>query len=216
MTQDNLATKDGVVIVGKKITGYKVIAGDIQEVEEKHDVKMHEAIDRPERLEGMTFKIKPPTQSDALYITMNHIVLEDGSIHPFEIFVNSKNMDNFQWIVSQTRLISALFRKGGDVTFIIGEMKAVHQPNGGYFKKGGKYMNSLVAEIGHVIEEYLIIIGYLKPKKVDKEVMDFIVSKMTDIATDGKMLECPACKERAAIIMDGCLTCTSCGHSKCG
>jgi hypothetical protein len=117
---------------------------------------MHEAIKRTETLDGTTYKIKTPQSEHALYITINDMVL-DGVKYPYEIFINSKNMEHFQWILALTRVISAAWRKGGNADFLIDELKAVFDPKGGYYKKGGVYMPSLVAEIGHVIEKHLRI-----------------------------------------------------------
>ena len=137
-------------------------------VPEKHVadvIQMHERIERPEILIGSTYKLKSPLFEHALYVTINDIVLNAGSEHeqrrPFEIFINSKNMDHFQWIVALTRIMSAVFRKGGDVTFLVDEMKAVFDPKGGYFKAGGVYMPSLVAELGSIVEDHLKSIGLM-------------------------------------------------------
>ncbi len=128
-------------------------------------IQMHEKIERPEVLIGSTYKIKSPLFEHALYVTINDIVLNAGNEHelrrPFEIFINSKNMDHFQWIVALTRIMSAVFRKGGDVTFLVDEMKAVFDPKGGYFKAGGVYMPSLVAELGSIVEDHLKSIGLM-------------------------------------------------------
>ena len=144
--------------IEKKITGYEVAreqppaghptAAPTPEPESKV-VQMHEKLERPEMLMGSTYKIKTPLSEHALYVTINDVVLNPGTEHelrrPFEIFINSKNMDHFQWIVALTRIISAVFRKGGDVTFLVEELRSVFDPRGGYFKKGGRYMPSLVA-----------------------------------------------------------------------
>ncbi len=194
--------------------------------------QMNEHLDRPEMLFGSTYKIKTPLSEHALYVTINDIVLNAGTPHevrrPFEIFINSKNMDHFQWIVALTRIISAVFRKGGDVTFLVEELKAVFDPRGGYFKKGGKYMPSLVAEIGDVIENHLRLIGMLEPEGLDEHQKAFLEAKRAEYEskqagaanTDsdyppGAQL-CPKCQTKAMIQMDGCLTCLSCGESKCG
>jgi hypothetical protein len=128
-------------------------------------IQMHERIERPEVLIGSTYKIKSPLVEHAMYVTINDIVLNAGSEHeqrrPFEVFINSKSMEHFQWIVALTRIMSAVFRKGGDVTFIVEEMKAVFDPKGGYFKAGGVYMPSLVAELGSIVEDHLKQIGLL-------------------------------------------------------
>ncbi|PIQ38643.1 MAG: NrdJb [Lysobacterales bacterium CG17_big_fil_post_rev_8_21_14_2_50_64_11] len=135
-------------------------------------IQMHERLERPQVLVGSTYKIKSPLVEHAMYVTINDIVLNPGTEHelrrPFEVFINSKNMDHFQWIVALTRIMSAVFRKGGDVTFLVDEMKAVFDPRGGYFKAGGLYMPSIVAEIGAVVEEHLKSIGLI----VDDELSD--------------------------------------------
>ncbi len=127
--------------------------------------RMSEDLRRPEVLLGSTYKIKTPLSEHALYVTVNDIVLNEGTEHeqrrPFEIFINSKNMDHFQWIVALTRIMSAVFRKGGDITFLVEELRSVFDPRGGYFKKGGRFMPSLVADIGDVLEHHLRRIGML-------------------------------------------------------
>jgi len=149
--------------IDKKITGYEVSKPEDKQKEATQAIKetaeiihMHEKLERPEMLLGSTYKIKTPLSEHALYITINDVVLNPDTEHelrrPYEIFINSKNMDHFQWIVALTRIISAVFRKGGDVTFLVDELRSVFDPRGGYFKKGGKYMPSLVAEIGDAIE----------------------------------------------------------------
>lgn len=170
------------VKIDQKITGYSVVSAEdkakaavqaeavAREVAEAEQpsatvIQMHERIERPEVLIGSTYKIKSPLFEHALYVTINDIVLNAGSEHehrrPFEIFINSKNMDHFQWIVALTRIMSAVFRKGGDVTFVVDEMKAVFDPKGGYFKAGGVYMPSLVAELGAIVEDHLKSIGMM-------------------------------------------------------
>ena len=128
-------------------------------------ILMHEKLERPEALVGSTYKIKSPLVEHAMYVTINDIVLNPGTEHelrrPFEVFINSKNMDHFQWVVAITRIMSAVFRKGGDVTFLVEELKAVFDPRGGYFKAGGVYMPSIVAEIGSVIEQHMKSIGLI-------------------------------------------------------
>jgi hypothetical protein len=130
---------------------------------ESNVVWMHEKVERPEVLVGSTYKIKTPVSDHAMYVTINDIVLNEGTRHeqrrPFEIFINSKNLDHFQWIVALTRIISAVFRKGGDVTFLVDELKAVFDPRGGYWQSGGKFMPSIIAELGYVIEKHLQSIG---------------------------------------------------------
>lgn len=170
------------VKIDQKIKGYSVISAEDKakaavkadavarevaeaELPNANVIQMHERIERPEILIGSTYKIKSPLFEHALYVTINDIVLNAGTEHehrrPFEIFINSKNMDHFQWIVALTRIMSAVFRKGGDVTFVVDEMKAVFDPKGGYFKAGGVYMPSLVAELGAIVEDHLKSIGLM-------------------------------------------------------
>jgi hypothetical protein len=201
--------------------------------EEEKIVHLHEKLQRPEMLLGSTYKVKTPLSEHALYITINDVVLNTGTKHelrrPFEIFINSKNMDHFQWIVALTRIVSAVFRKGGDVTFLVEELRSVFDPRGGYFKKGGKYMPSLVAEIGDAIECHLRMIGMLKDEGLDEHQKKLVAEKRAQYESavegtgpvesegfpEGAQL-CVKCHTKAAIQMDGCLTCLNCGESKCG
>jgi hypothetical protein len=144
-------------------------------------IQMHESLERPETLVGSTYKIKSPLFEHALYVTVNDIVLNAGTKHemrrPFELFINSKNMDHFQWIVALTRILSAVFRKGGDVTFIVEELKAVFDPRGGYFKAGGVYMPSIVAEIGGVVEQHMKSIGLIHDPEMSDATRALIAEK---------------------------------------
>ena len=200
-------------------------------------IQMHEKLERPEMLLGSTYKIKTPQSEHALYITINDVVLNRGTEHelrrPYEIFINSKNMDHFQWIVALTRIISAVFRKGGDATFLVDEMRSVFDPRGGYFKKGGKYKPSLVAEIGDAIECHMKMIGMIEDTGFDdcqKEMLDAKRREYDAIHGTGRTHEgqgevtdfpknahlCNKCNTKAVISMDGCMTCLNCGDSKCG
>ena len=167
------------------------------------------------------------------YRPFDDVILNHGTEHelrrPFEIFINSKNMDHFQWIVALTRIISAVFRKGGDVTFLAEELRSVFDPRGGYFKRGGKYMPSLVAEIGDAIECHLRMIGMLKDDTLDEHQQKLVEEKRAQYDSMTKQAEeksqgdfpassqlCAKCHTKAVIQMDGCMTCLSCGDSKCG
>ena len=196
-------------------------------------IRMHEEIQRPEMLIGSTYKIKTPVSEHAMYVTINDIVLNEGTQHelrrPFEVFINSKNLDHFQWIVALTRVISAVFRKGGDTTFLVDELKAVFDPRGGYWQPGGKFMPSTIAELGYVIERHLQSIGLLKKPEMDEHLRKLVTekraefearTKQTDafsssVFPDGAQL-CPKCSTAAVVLMDGCQTCLNCGDSKCG
>ena len=133
-------------------------------------IRMHEKLERPEMLIGSTYKVKPPVADHAMYVTINDILLNEGTPHenrrPFEIFINSKNLDHYQWIVALTRIISAVFRKGGDSTFLVEELKAVFDPRGGYWQPGGKFMPSIIAELGHIIEKHMISIGLIQIRQI--------------------------------------------------
>lgn len=219
--------------ISDKITGYEVVKNEEPKAPESNVVQMHEKLERPELLAGTTYKIKTPLTEHALYVTINDIILNPGTEHerrrPFEIFINSKNMDHFQWVVALTRVISAVFRKGGDVTFLVEELHSVFDPRGGYFKKG-RYTPSIVAELGDVIEKHLKMIGLLPADPIDEHRKQFIAEKRAEVAsrTGGKSDAdangefpsdaqlCSKCSTKAVIRMDGCVTCLNCGDSKCG
>jgi hypothetical protein len=196
-------------------------------------VRMHEKLDRPEMLRGSTYKVKTPVDDHAMYVTINDIVLNMGtqyeSQRPFEIFVNSKNLDHYQWIVALTRIMSAVFRKGGDVAFIVDELKAVFDPRGGYWQPGGKYMPSIIAELGHIVEKHLQYIGMLPTDGIDEHQRKLINAKRQEYEQSRKQQDafaksefpegsrmCGKCSTVAVVMMDGCMTCLSCGDSKCG
>ena len=196
-------------------------------------IQMHERLERPEMLVGSTYKVKTPLSEHALYVTINDVILNQGTEHelrrPFEVFINSKNMEHFQWIVALTRIISAVFRKGGDVTFLVEELQAVFDPRGGYFKKGGRYIPSLVAEIGDAIEHHMQSIGLLEAPELEEHQKQLIADKRRQYEkVEGLKLDesgqsfpesaqlCVKCNTRATVQMDGCMTCLNCGDSKCG
>ncbi|MEM6409467.1 MAG: adenosylcobalamin-dependent ribonucleoside-diphosphate reductase [Pseudomonadota bacterium] len=173
-------------------------------------VYMSEPLDRPNELEGQTYKVKWPDSEHALYITINDIVL-NGHRRPFEVFINSKNMEHFAWTVALTRMISAVFRRGGDVSFVVEELKAVFDPRGGAWM-GGKYIPSILAAIGGVIEQHMIATGFIAGEgmglKSDPS------AKVAAIGQRGKA--CPSCGSYEMRMVEGCMTCASCGFSKCG
>jgi len=196
-------------------------------------VRMTEEVQRPEMLVGSTYKVKTPVSDHAMYVTINDIVLNEGTPYeqrrPFEVFINSKNLDHFQWIVALTRIISAVFRKGGDVTFLVDELKAVFDPRGGYWQAGGKFMPSIIAELGYIIEKHLQTIGLLKKPELEENEKKLIAEKRAEFEQrtkqtdafakshfpDGAQL-CAKCSTAAVVMMDGCMTCLNCGDSKCG
>src|SRR6266576_2349814 len=186
-------------------------------------IRMHERLERPEVLIGSTYKIKTPISDHAMYVTINDIVLNEGTEYeqrrPFEIFINSKNLDHFQWIVALTRIISAVFRKGGDVTFLVDELKAVFDPRGGYWQPGGKFMPSIIAELGYVIEKHLQTIGLIRKTQLDPHQQKLVDEKRAEFQARARQADafakshfpegaqlCGRCSTAAVVMMDGCLT----------
>lgn len=242
--------------IERKIVSYRVnedkqtdAQGGAEERELADVIQMHETLQRPEMLIGSTYKLKVPehVSPHAMYITINDIILNEGTEHesrrPFEVFINTKNLDHFQWIVALTVIMSAVFRKGGDITFLVDELRSVFDPRGGYWVKGS-YKQSIIAEIGDVIERHLIRIGMINPPELDESKKELIRQKREQLAQkeasvalakeeDAQAAQasaeaktddgfppdarlCDKCRHRAAILMDGCLTCLNCGDSKCG
>jgi hypothetical protein len=237
--------------ISKNIAGYEVIKPEEelaarQRAEEEKEartsakiIRMTEKVMRPEgmeSLEGSTYKIKTPLDDHAMYVTINDIILNLGTEHeqrrPFEIFINSKNMDHFQWIVALTRLMSAVFRKGGDVTFLAEELQAVFDPKGGYFKPGGRFMPSIIAEIGDVIAHHMQKIGLMEKEELSEQQKLILDQKRAEVEGAQKKTVaepaaedtgypasatlCNKCYTKAVVVMDNCATCLSCGYSKCG
>src|SRR5437868_644468 len=196
-------------------------------------IRMHAQLERPEVLVGSTYKIKAPISDHALDVTINDIVLNEGFYFEqntaYEIFINSKNLDHFQWIVALTRIISAVFRKGGDVTFLVDELKAVFDPRGGYWQPGGKFMPSIIAELGYVIEKHLQSIGLIRKTQLDPHQQKLVDQKRAEFQARARQADafakphfpegaqlCGRCSTAAVVMMDGCMTCLNCGDSKCG
>jgi len=207
--------------IEQKITAYEVVNTGAEQTEATV-TQIAPLLERDDVLEGTTYKIKTPLSEHALYITINDVMMKRGEAdehkRPFEIFINSKNMENFSWIVALTRVISAVFRKGGDVTFLVEELKAVFDPRGGYYKKGGKYMPSLVAEIGEVIQQHMISIGMMEGQLATPELEAKRAKAQETLGEEGMRNAhcCPKCNAKALVRLDNCDTCLECGHSKCG
>jgi len=175
-------------------------------------IYLSEPLDRPAALEGQTYKVKWPGSEHALYITLNDIVIA-GHRRPFEVFINSKNMEHFAWTVALTRMISAVFRRGGDISFVVEELKAVFDPRGGAWMEG-RYIPSILAAIGGVIERHLIAIGF-----IEGEGLGLKSDPKADVIAVGEAprgAACTSCGAYAMRMIEGCMTCGSCGHSKCG
>ncbi|MGR3492270.1 MAG: adenosylcobalamin-dependent ribonucleoside-diphosphate reductase [Shimia sp.] len=174
-------------------------------------VHLTDPLDRPAALEGQTYKLKWPDSEHAIYITVNDILL-NGHRRPFEVFINSKNMEHFAWTVALTRMISAVFRRGGDVSFVVEELKAVFDPRGGAWM-GGKYVPSILAAIGGVIEQHMVAIGFIAGEgmglKADPKAEVTVSARPTGPA-------CSNCGSYDVRMVEGCATCANCGFSKCG
>ncbi|NGM44016.1 adenosylcobalamin-dependent ribonucleoside-diphosphate reductase [Rhodobacter sp. SGA-6-6] len=173
-------------------------------------VYLSDPLDRPAALEGQTYKIKWPGSEHALYITINDIIIA-GHRRPFEVFINSKNMEHFAWTVALTRMISAVFRRGGDISFVVEELKAVFDPRGGAWMEG-KYIPSILAAIGGVIERHLIDIGFIAGEGLGLK----SDPKAAVMAVGARGASCPACGAQEMRMVEGCMTCGACGHSRCG
>ena len=202
--------------IDSKIVGWSVNASVTEQQEPPKTVEpipVKPLRQRPEKLNGSTYKVKTPLSEHAMYITLNDVVI-DGQRRPFEIFINCKDMKSYPWIVALTRLMSAVFRNGGDVTFLIDELKFVFDPNGGYFSKG-KYVPSVISEIGDVIEQHLIECGlFQRDDSLKQSAIAMVQAKQVDVQHEG-LSRCPKCGDTSIVVKEGCEICLSCGASKC-
>jgi len=201
--------------------------------------QLFQPLDRPNDLQGKTYKLRWPETDHAIYITMNDIIDDQGRIRPFEIFINSKNTEHYAWTVALTRMISAVFRRGGDVSFVIEELKAVFDPRGGQWMNG-RYVPSLLAAIGDVIEQHMLFTGFRKKANrtipID-ETKQLNVAALSsggsgaNVKSDAKIIkdsllldsngkapfrQCPKCGQPSLVREEGCDSCRSCAYSKCG
>ena len=176
-------------------------------------IYMSEPLDRPSTLDGNTYKLKWPDSEHAIYVTINDIIVNDMR-RPFEVFINSKNMEHFAWTVGLTRMISAVFRRGGDVSFVVDELKAVFDPRGGAWV-GGKYIPSILAAIGGILEEHMMKIGFIKDSDKSLFHKSGEVTKVENLKLS-RQKSCTSCGQFDLQMIEGCMTCRSCGYSKCG
>jgi len=176
-------------------------------------IYMAEPLDRPSTLDGNTYKLKWPDSEHAIYVTINDIIVNDKR-RPFEVFINSKNMEHFAWTVGLTRMISAVFRRGGDVSFVVDELKAVFDPRGGAWV-GGKYIPSILAAIGGILEEHMMKIGFIKDSDTSLFHKSGEVTKVENLKLS-RQKSCTSCGQFDLQMIEGCMTCRSCGYSKCG
>lgn len=199
----------------------KIVGWNVRTVHDEngntHTVKEAETLERPRVVEGRTYKISPAVTDSAMYITINDAIMDDGSRRPVEMFINTKHVAHQQWITALTRMVSAIFRKPGPYLFVADELKEIFDPQGGYFD-GGKMMPSVVAHVADVLKEHFIWIGAMEApvlSAVQKEVIAEKVAQADAAGVTGGQV-CTKCHETAVIMLDGCMTCTSCGDSKCG
>ena len=229
------------VKIGHKITSFAVVSEEdkakqkaatasvVKEVE-----FVSERMERPDRLSGETFKVKPnyfDREYKAYYVTINYITLNKGEptemVRPFEVFIRGGETEHSEWVTTATRLLTSMFRKGGEYEFMLDELKEVTDTKGGYNLGKGRRANSVIAHIAFVIEDYLKEIGAIKTEQVSESQLQYLESKKEEyVKGTGESVDkesgfpensqvCASCHTKAAILMDGCLTCLSCGHSKC-
>jgi len=201
--------------ISKKIVGWAVNK-TTDDAGNTHEVREAVTLERPLVVEGRTYKINPAVTDSAMYITINDVVDEDGTRRPVEMFINTKHVAHQQWITALTRMVSAIFRKPGPYLFVADELKEIYDPQGGYFE-GGKMMPSVVAHVADILKEHFIWIGAMEAPELNSAQKAVIAEKIAAADAAGtKMQLCTKCNEKALIMLDGCMTCTSCGDSKCG
>jgi len=183
-------------------------------IESGEVIQLMEPLARPEALPGQTYKLCWPESDHAIYITIND-VMQDGRRRPFEMFINSKNMDHYAWSVGLTRMISAVFRRGGDVSFVVEELKAVFDPRGGASMEG-RYVPSLLAAIGDVIARHLVEIGFMAEEVEEERPLAQVGTAGVASTARSALATCPGCGAAALVRQEGCSQCTSCGQGKCG
>ncbi len=196
-----------------EVTPLTPVDGELVETD-GNVVRMTVPLDRPKSLEGTTYKVKWPNTEHAMYVTINDIVLS-GRRRPFEMFINSKNMEHYAWTVALTRMISAVFRRGGDISFVVEELKAVFDPRGGAWM-GGKYIPSILAVIGGVIEKHLIAIGFIEGEGMGLKSDPSAPPAEVTVTAGVPGPACPNCGSFDLRMIEGCMTCGDCGHSRCG
>lgn len=197
------------------ITGVLVKDSGTKKDEPRPEAIEISAPSRPKELEGTTYKIKTPLSADAFYVTINDLIEEDGGRRPYEIFINTKNLQHFSWIVAMTRLISAVFRHDPEPKFLVDELKSIYDPNGGYFSDGA-YIPSLAADIGRVIEKHLEKIGIIQPSRPRGAKGESSAPAAAKASSSSGHQLCPFCNERKLVMQEGCVKCLACGYAKCG
>lgn len=218
-------SEKNVTEISQKIVGFRVEEAKIAERKEPQVQlqSVSETMRIPDELPATRYKLRTPLSEAALYVNISDIILNEGTPferrQPIEVFINSRDTKAYQYVTAMTRLISAILRKGGDVTFIVEELKSIHDPNGGYMGRGGIWVPSLVAEIGAIIEKHMVKLGLIN-KELAPEQITYIENKKAEMVEMGinpdEGERCPNCSAMTYVRMEGCYTCTSCGHSRCG
>ena len=201
--------------ITKKIVGWAVNK-TTDDAGNTHEVREAVTLERPRVVVGRTYKISPAVTDSAMYITINDVVEDDGQHRPVEMFINTKHVAHQQWITALTRMVSAIFRKPGPYLFVADELEQIYDPQGGYFE-GGKMMPSVVAHVAAVLREHFIWIGAMEAPELSAAQKEMIAEKVVQAEKTGTQMQlCGKCNEKALLMLDGCMTCTSCGDSKCG
>ena len=201
------------------------VTGSVLSVETKEEDQLQEQVSTDMRviqrgtvMDGSTYKLK--WAGDAYYVTINHELMPEGWYAPAEIFVNTKNPEHLAWTGALTRMISAIFQRGGDIHFVAEELQSVFDPKGGQWVEG-RYVPSLVALIGKTLQEHLMMIGYQStPEQMTEAPLIEVGAEAPEMQSPEQAApipaQCPSCKGFNMVIESGCPKCRDCGHSKCG
>jgi len=219
MSDTAFETQTGADSAPLKVISQKIIGWSVRTTEDDngntHTIKQAETLERPRVVSGRTYKINPAVTDCAMYITINDITLDDGTVRPLEIFISSKHVAHQQWITALTRMVSAIFRKPGPYLFVAEELEQIYDPQGGYFE-GARMMPSVVAHVAAVLREHFEHIGALEKPKLTEVEQVIVTEKKKKAELNGiKGVECLKCHEMTVVSMDGCMTCLTCADSTC-
>ncbi|MTJ93954.1 MAG: adenosylcobalamin-dependent ribonucleoside-diphosphate reductase [Desulfovibrio sp.] len=207
-------------VTGSVLSVEPAPAAEKKEPGEAHEHIKSKFVERPEEIDGCTYKLKMSNMENAMYVTINNMMV-DGKIRPWEIFINSKAMEFFPWVTALTRMTSAVFQRGDDVAFVPEEFQAVQDPSGGaWWKAPGtskpKYYPSIVAAIGAIIEYHLIKLGTVSVEDAfEAAMLEVRYDEHPQPVAKPKAAKCPRCGNHSIIKSEGCEVCTECGHQKC-
>ena len=107
------------------------------------------------QLPSTTYKFRVPEK--AMYFT----IVGEGK--PIWLFVNSKEMDSYQWVTALMESYSRQIKACVEVSDIVEAMKTTFAPGGKYFIPDGtgREVHSIVHHLGLILEEHVM--------KIDKE-----------------------------------------------